>query len=183
MWEEEEREPLARGDSWALPEDAHGSSHECFATVLVLPDQVQELKDGLDERLQERLYIQVSVSPFHHFMAWWPTLAGRSHRQHDSTPGIHDALTERDDIVEHLVWTLRRGRDVGRLLQHLRDDREVDLEVSTDGLSEVPEALKDGRFKLIAQGSTLVRMPRSVADDIKQRPHHQASRRKFSKKS
>ena len=142
-------------DSSGLPEDTHRSSHECFTTVLVLPDQVQELKDGFDEWLQERLCVQISVSPFLHDSMEWPTLAGRSHRQHDSTPGIHDALTERDDIVEHLVWSLWRGRDVSRLLQHLRDDRKVHLEVSTDGLSEVPETLKDSRFELIAQGGTL----------------------------
>lgn len=83
------------------------------------------------------------------------TLAACLQSNDDATPSIHNAFSERDDVVVHLVRTLGRSSDSRGLLQNLRDDRQVRLEVATDGASDIAEALQDSRLELVSQGSAL----------------------------
>lgn len=69
------------------------------------------------------------------------TLPARLHGGHDSPPGVHDALPEGHNVVEHLVGALGRSSDGGRLLQNLGNDGQIGLEVALNGNSDIAEAL------------------------------------------
>lgn len=80
-------------------------------------------------------------------------LATGAHGDDDTVPGIHNALTERNDVVKHLEAGLVLGRDTSSLLQDLANNGEVGLEGTTNSLGDVTEALKDGRLELVAEDS------------------------------
>lgn len=83
------------------------------------------------------------------------TLVAHLHGANDAAPGIHDSLSERDDVVVHLIASVRTGSNSSCLLQNLSDDREVGLEVATNSVGDITEALQDGRLELVTQSRAL----------------------------
>ena len=83
------------------------------------------------------------------------TLSAGLHRTNDTTPRIHDALTQSNNIVEHLVGAIGTGGDSRSLLQYLGDNSEVGLKVAANGARNIAEALKNGRLELVGKGSAL----------------------------
>jgi hypothetical protein len=83
------------------------------------------------------------------------TLAAGLHRTDDTTPGVHDALAQSNNIVEHLVGAIVAGGDGRSLLQYLGPDGKVGLKVAANGASNIAKALKNGRLELIGKGSAL----------------------------
>jgi hypothetical protein len=73
--------------------------------------------------------------------------------QKDPTPGIHDALTERDDVVKHFHSYVGTGCDGRCLLKDLGDDRQVYIKLSPDSLGNVSKGFENRGLKLI--GGTL----------------------------
>ena len=84
------------------------------------------------------------------------TFASTFERHNNAAPGIHDTFSKADNIVQHLKVRriLRLSRDASSLLQDLRNNRQVRLELGTDSLSDIAEALQDGRLELIAKRGT-----------------------------
>lgn len=83
------------------------------------------------------------------------TLVTGLHGTNDATPGVHDTLTERDDVIVHLVRAIGTSLNSRRLLKDLGHDGQVGLEVTTDGASNIAEALQDGGLELLSQGGAL----------------------------
>ncbi len=141
-----------------LPNNTHRRPHQRLAAVSIVGDAVEELEDGRDVRLEDAGYRRICQQPRRacgekkkH------TLATALHGANDAAPRIHDALTQSNNIVVHLVRTIGARRDSGSLLQHLRDNREVRLKVPADSAGNVTKALQDGRLELIGKGSALKR--------------------------
>lgn len=74
--------------------------------------------------------------------------------QKDTTPSIHDTLAKRDNVVDHLVGKVGAGGDARGLLQDLANNRQVGVELGSDGLSNVTEGLEDRGLELV--GGSLV---------------------------
>ena len=68
--------------------------------------------------------------------------------QKDTTPGIHDTLSKRHDIVTHIHSDLRTGSDNGCLLEKRANDSQVRLELRSNGLSNIAESLENRRLEL-----------------------------------
>lgn len=83
------------------------------------------------------------------------TLLADLHGTNNATPGIHNTLTERDNVVEHLVRALRRSSHSGSLLQNLGNHGQVGLEVASNGTSNVTKALQDSRLELVGKSGAL----------------------------
>lgn len=83
------------------------------------------------------------------------TLLARLHGSDDTTPGIHNTLTQRDDIANHLNGTVRGSSDCSSLLEDLCHHRQICLKVSRDGTGDIAEALQNGRLELIGESGTL----------------------------
>lgn len=83
------------------------------------------------------------------------TLVAHSHGTNDTTPGVHDSFSQRDDVVVHLIAAIRAGSDGGGLLEHLSDNGEVGLKVAANRVGNITEALKNGRLELVAQSGAL----------------------------
>ena len=110
---------------------------------------MKKLEDRLDERLE--LGDCDLISTLTSYLESKGKLTGRSAlvRQKDTTPSIHDALTERDNVINHVVWEVGAGGNAGGLLENLANNRQVGIEVSADGLADITEALEDGRLQLV----------------------------------
>lgn len=91
------------------------------------------------------------------------TLATSSHGHQGTRPGIHNAFAESDDILEHLEGSIGHV-DGGGLLQDLCNDRKVGLKGTADCLSDVTEALEDGRLELVAERRALSKFVRKVVE-------------------
>lgn len=83
------------------------------------------------------------------------TLAAGLHGTNNTTPGIHDTLAERNDVVVHLVRALRSSSDGSRLLENLRDNGQVRLKVAGNSSGNVAEALQNSGLELVAKGLAL----------------------------
>lgn len=88
--------------------------------------------------------------------------------QKNTTPSIHDAFTERNNIIHHVVWEVGAGGDAGGLLENLANDRQVRIKVSSDGLGNIAEGLKNSRLELVG-GSLFGRLALDVNDGISER--------------
>lgn len=84
------------------------------------------------------------------------TLAANFHSANDSSPGIHDTLSQRDDIVEHFIRAFRVSYNATCLLENLSHNREVSLKVTSNSSSNIAKALKDGWLELVGESGTLV---------------------------
>lgn len=71
--------------------------------------------------------------------------------QEDTTPGIHDTLTEGNYIVHGVVVNIIGQGDGGRLLKNLGHDREVGIKMSSDRLSNIAKGDEDGRLQRISE--------------------------------
>src|ERR1700712_4333407 len=78
-----------------------------------------------------------------------------SHCNNGSIPSIHDSLAERDDVVLKLKRCLWTSCHSCCLVQNLGYNRQVGLEMATNGLSNVSKALQNGWLELITKGLTL----------------------------
>lgn len=85
------------------------------------------------------------------------TLGTGFHSANNPTPGIHDTLSQGDDVIEHLVRAIRCCSDSGSLLQHLSNNREIRLKVATNSTSNISKTLKDSRLELVGKSRTLER--------------------------
>ena len=81
--------------------------------------------------------------------------------QKNTTPSIHDALTERNNVIHHVVWEVGAGGHAGGLLENLTNDRQVCVEVGSDGLGDIAEGLKNRRLELVG-GSLLEELASDV---------------------
>ena len=69
--------------------------------------------------------------------------------QKNTTPSIHDALTERNNVIHHIIWEVGAGGHAGGLLENLANDRQVRIKVGSDGLGDIAEGLKNRRLELV----------------------------------
>ena len=83
------------------------------------------------------------------------TLATGLHGANDTAPRIHNAFTQRNDVVEHLVRTIRASGDGGSLLQYLGHNGKVCLKVPADSTGNIAETLENGGLELIGECSAL----------------------------
>jgi hypothetical protein len=89
------------------------------------------------------------------------TLATNSHGHECARPGVHDALTQRDNVLEHLKRRVGYGNG-GGLLQDLGDDREIRLKGRPNGLSNITKALKNGGLELVTERRALSKFVRKA---------------------
>lgn len=94
---------------------------------------MKKLEDRLDKRLE------------------LDNLRGTLVRQENTTPGIHDTFTERDDVVERFKSNVGTGGNGRRLLKDLSNDWQVNVELCPDGLSNITECFEDGRLQLVGR--------------------------------
>lgn len=119
--------------------NTHGGSHQSLAPAArVLRDDVKKLENRLDEGLQLGYLRSALVG------------------QEDTTPGIHDTLTERDNVVEHLNGDIVAGGNGRGLLENLGNDRQVGVELSSDSLGNVAKCLENGGLELVGGASEVV---------------------------
>ena len=78
-----------------------------------------------------------------------PTLSAVLHGNDDASPSVHYAFPERSHIIKHLVGTIRRGDNIGRLLKHQANDLKVNLEMAADGASDIAKGLQNCRLELV----------------------------------
>lgn len=83
------------------------------------------------------------------------TLVTCLHCTDDATPGIHDAFTQGNDVVKHLVRDIGASSDSGGLLQHLGHNGEVGLKMAANSTSDISEALENGRLELVGKSRAL----------------------------
>ena len=83
------------------------------------------------------------------------TLATGLHCANDAAPRIHDALAQRNNIVEHLIRAIGGSGDSGSLLQYLGHDGKVRLEMAANSTGNIAEALENRRLELVGEGSAL----------------------------
>ena len=83
------------------------------------------------------------------------TLSAGLHGTNNATPCIHNTLPQRNDVVKHLVGALSRGGNGRGLLENLCDNGKIGLKMTTNGASDITEALKNGRLELVGQCSAL----------------------------
>jgi len=114
---------------------------------------VEKVEDRLNERLELGDCNLISMMKSCMFDLK-KHLTGRSALvgQKDTTPGIHDTLTERNDVINHVVWEVRAGGDTGGLLEDLANNRQISVKVGSDGLGDVTEGLENRGLKLVAGG-------------------------------
>lgn len=84
------------------------------------------------------------------------TLLASLHGTNNAAPSIHNTLAQGDDVIVHLVGTLRGSSDGRSLLEDLGHNGQVGLKVATDGTSNVAEALQNSRLELVGQSSALL---------------------------
>lgn len=89
-------------------------------------------------------------------------------RQKNSTPSIHDAFTERNNVVHHVVWEVGAGGHAGGLLENLANDCQVRIEVGSDGLGDVAKGLKNRRLELVG-GSLFEKLALNIYLDMSRR--------------
>lgn len=152
-----------------LPNNTHGRPHQTFAAVALLGDNVKELEDRLDERLQLGDYDLISMlisylckSEEQH------TRRGALVGQKNTTPSIHDAFTERNNVVHHVVWEVGAGGHARGLLENLANNCQVRIEVGSDGLSDITKGLKNRRLELVG-GSLFERLALNINRGIGER--------------
>lgn len=115
----------------------HSRAHQALRPVSFLGNDVEQLEDGLNEGLDES------------------NLGATLVREQDATPSIHDTLTQRHDVVNHVIRQIRAGGNGGGLLKNLANDGQVVIEVGcSDSLGDISEGLQDGGFELV--GGSLV---------------------------
>lgn len=115
----------------------HGRAHQALRPVSFLGNDVEQLEDGLNEGLDQG------------------NLGATLVREQDTTPSIHDTLTQRDDVVNHVIRKIGAGGNRGGLLKNLTHNGQVVIEVGgSDGLSDISEGLQDGGLELV--GGSLV---------------------------
>lgn len=61
----------------------------------------------------------------------------------NSSPGIHDAFTKRNDVFQHVERDVRAGSDVRRLLEHLSNNWQVSVEMGSDRLSNITKGFQN----------------------------------------
>lgn len=83
------------------------------------------------------------------------TLVAGLHGNDNATPGVHDTLSKRDNVVKHLVRSFGGSGNSGSLLQDLGHYGEVVLKVTANSASNIAEALQDSRLELVAKSVAL----------------------------
>jgi len=73
------------------------------------------------------------------------------HGYNYSSPSIHNAFTQRHNVIKHVVVRLLILCDLSCGLKNLGHGLQVFLEVWPDRVGYVSEALKDCRFELVAR--------------------------------
>lgn len=73
------------------------------------------------------------------------------HGYNNSSPSIHYAFAQRHYVIKHVIVRLLILCDLGRGLKYLSHGLQVFLEVRSNRVCYVPEALKDCRFELVAR--------------------------------
>lgn len=117
-----------------IPKNTHGRSHKSLAPAArVLRNDVKKLEDRLDKGLK------------------LDDLRGTLVRQENTTPGIHDTFTKRDDVVERFKSNVGTGGNGRSLLKDLSNDWQVNVELCPDGLSNITECFEDGRLQLVGR--------------------------------
>lgn len=144
-----------RGDP--LPNDTHRSPHQGLATVRIARNAAKQLEDRLHVRLEdlgcaENSQLERRDKSKH---CGKLTLGAGLHSTNNATPGIHNAFSQGDDIVEHLVRAFGCRGDSRSLLEHLGNNRKIRLKMTTDGTSNISKTLKDSRLKLVGKRGTL----------------------------
>lgn len=69
----------------------------------------------------------------------------------DATPGVHDAFAQRQDVVNEIVVRGIILRDISCGIKHLSNGFKILLEMCTNGIGYVSEALEDCGLELIAE--------------------------------
>jgi hypothetical protein len=98
------------------------------------------------------------------------TLITGLHGTNDATPGVHNTLAKRDDIVQHLIRAIVASGDGSSLLQNLGHNRKVLLKVATNGAGNIAEALENSRLELVGKGGALEAAYVSCLNPNKQHP-------------
>jgi hypothetical protein len=125
--------------------DTARRSEETLSAVAVLLDAAQKVKDGVHVWNDE------------------VSLVALLHRNNAAVPSIHDTLTKRGDVVDHLVVALCCEGDLTSLLEYLSNDWQVRLESTVDCVRDVTKALENGRLELVAK--------RGASEVVEQRVH------------
>lgn len=73
------------------------------------------------------------------------------HGYDDSSPSIHNAFAQRHNVIKHVIVRLLVLCDLSRGLKYLSHGLQVFLEVRSNRVGYVSEALKDCRFELVAR--------------------------------
>lgn len=138
-----------------LPNNTHAGAQETLALGRVAGNQTKKLEDG-GHILLKSLGCNLLALLFDDILRGRLTLVARLHGTDDATPGIHDTLTKRDDVVKHLIGAVGGGGNGGGLLKNLSDDGQICFKVSSDGGSNVAKALQNSRLELVAKGLALL---------------------------
>jgi hypothetical protein len=77
------------------------------------------------------------------------TLVAELHGANDAAPRIHNAFSERNDVVVHLIAAVRASSDSCGLLQHLSDNGKIGLEMAANGIGDVTKTLQNSRLELV----------------------------------
>lgn len=72
--------------------------------------------------------------------------------QKDTTPSIHDTLTEGDDVVDGVKRHIVAGGHGRGLVEDSCNNLKIGVKLSADSLSDISKCLKDSRLELIAAG-------------------------------
>lgn len=116
---------------------------------------MKEVEDRFHVGLQLGDYTIVSCLSWYRIEGILLTLRRSLVGKEDTSPSIHDAFTERDNVVEHVKRHVRACSYARGLVEHLCDHRQVSVEVCSNGLSNVTERLEDRRLELVAEGRAL----------------------------
>ena len=82
------------------------------------------------------------------------------HCQDCSRPRIHDAFSQRDDVVEHLERRILAHSNISSSLKDLCYHRKICLKMRPYGLGNIAEGLQDRWSELVADRLVLHRISR-----------------------
>jgi hypothetical protein len=73
------------------------------------------------------------------------------HSDDDAVVRVHDTFSQRQNIIEHIHGAFWRNKNKRSLLQHLHYNWQIGFESTSDSLSYIAEALKNGWLVLLVQ--------------------------------
>ena len=94
------------------------------------------------------------------------TLVTALHGDNAAIPSVHDAFSQRGNVVDQLVIALSAEGHLAGLLKHLGDNRKVVLESTMNGVRDITKRLEDSWLELITKCSASEVVEKRVHESV-----------------